>query len=542
MYTTETTEASLIDITRLVKALRVLTRHWRLSAGFMVASVSITLLALWLAPRSYRSESKLYIRLGRESGSLDPAAMIGRPPTSGANLLSGRENEINSATEILQSRVLLEKVVDAVGPQAILLGTDVAAPDSNAVPRPAEPARSTVQPAAKTTTFAVESNWPRTPSDRDRAIIKLQEMIDVQAVKKSDVVRVSCSAHSPRLAQQIIAQLVEFYLNEHLRLNRTTGADEFLERQTAQVHAKLVATEEELRQLKDKTGLASPDVQRELVVARTGRLEDELLDAAAELSGAEVQVRQLRERMATMPTTVTTAHTAGIPNQGAELMRNELYRLQMLEQELTAKYTDKHFSMQQIRERVLAAKEVLAATDDSHEQVTSGPNPVYDEAHGTLVKQELLLFSLRTKADTLRSQLANVREQIKTHNAAELQISQLTRDLKWHEANYQAYSQHLEQNRIDRALETGRISSINIIQPATFEPKSTGGSKRAMNFGLGLLVGLIGAIGLPLLVDSFDLPLKTSKEIENHLGVGVLASIPRFRSDQLACNDKTLVT
>jgi uncharacterized protein involved in exopolysaccharide biosynthesis len=82
--------------------------------------------------------------------------------------------------------------------------------------------------------------------------------------------------------------------------------------------------------------------------------------------------------------------------------------------------------------------------------------------------------------------------------------------VKWHETNYQAYAQHLEQNRIDQALEAGRISSINIIQPATFDPKPVG-PKIFVILGLGLVIGLIGAIGLPLVADSLDLPSRTLK-------------------------------
>ena len=144
--------------------------------------------------------------------------------------MSGRENEINSITEILQSRFLLEKVVDAVGPQAILKGTEAGETGASPAPPLASAARNAAQQSTKTAKVAIESDWPRTTSDRDRAIIKLQEMIEVQAIKKSDVVRIACSTHSPRLAQQIVAQLVHYYLDEHLRLNRTPGADEFLER------------------------------------------------------------------------------------------------------------------------------------------------------------------------------------------------------------------------------------------------------------------------------------------------------------------------
>ena len=49
MKTSHSTQTSLINIGGLVEVGRVLARHWRLSVGFFVASVSLTLLALWVA-------------------------------------------------------------------------------------------------------------------------------------------------------------------------------------------------------------------------------------------------------------------------------------------------------------------------------------------------------------------------------------------------------------------------------------------------------------------------------------------------------------
>lgn len=523
--------ASFFDLARAVS------RHQKLAVGVFAASVLVTLMAMWLWPRNYRSESKLYIRLGRESASLDPTAMIGRP-AQGQSLPAGRENEINSVTEILLSRVLLEQVVDAVGPEAILDGTDPVVPSVgqilNAAPVPAD---SGASGARRTASLAPEADWPRSLNDRDQAIIKLQKMIDVQAVKKSDVVRVTCEGRSPLLAKAIVGRLVDLYLAEHLRLNRTSGAQEFLERQTAQMRETLTSTEEELRTLKDQTGFSSPAVQRELIVARAGRLEDELFTAAAELASAEAEVRLLSEKLAGRSKTTTTALTVGIPNHGVELMRKDLYALQMAEQELSSKFTDAHFAVHQARERSAEAKKVLQAEEESHDQLTSGPDVVYDQIQLALVKQEPLLLSLRAKADVLRSQIAEVRESTKKFNADELRIARLTRDLERQETNYEAYAQHVEQTRIDQALEAGRISSINIIQPATFEPKPSS-PRLLVILCLGLLIGLIGAVGVPLAVDSLDLPLKHSQDIDNLLGVPLLASIPRFSAEQLSGNGK----
>ncbi len=113
--------------------------------------------------------------------------------------------------------------------------------------------------------------------------------------------------------------------------------------------------------------------------------------------------------------------------------------------------------------------------------------------------------------------------------------SRISRELKQHAANYEAYAQHLEQTRIDQALEVGRISSVNIIQPATFEPKSVG-PRTSMILALGLTFGLLGAFGLPVVAEALDRKVQTPADVEHHLGVRLLASIPRFRAEQLSAN------
>jgi len=507
----------------------VLARHRRLSAGIFLASLLITALAAWLVPRSYRSESKLFVRLGRENASLDPTATIGR--ASEAAPPNGRENEINSVTEVLQSRALLERVVDAIGPQPILSGTD---PGEGPSPASAETAESRQAPLSQqTVSLAPDLEWPRSLSPRDRAIIKLQETVLVAPVKKSDVVRITCDSRNPHLAQKVVSDLVDIYLAEHLRLNRTQGAHEFLEHETAGIRKQLSATEEKLRQLKDKTGVASPESQRELMVSRAARIEDELLTDSATLASTEAEVRQLRQKLATLPATTTAARMDGIPNHGVELMRNELYRVQMLEQEAASKFTEEHFSLKQARQRAAEAKKAYDEEEKTHNQVTVGPNPLYEQTQLALLKAEPPLTSLRAKADSLRSQLADVRDEIKRFNADELEIARLARDLKLQETNYQAYADHLEQARIDDALELQRISNINVVQPATFEPKPVS-PRMSLILCLGVMFGLLGAVGLPLIVDSFGDSLKTPRDVENHLGLPVLASLPRFRSEQLS--------
>lgn len=95
---------------------QVLFRHKRKAFIFLIAVFVTVTLGTFLASEIYRSDAKVLVRLGRENVSLDPTATTGPVITLGQQ----RENEIKSELEILNSKELVEKVVDAIGPQAFL--------------------------------------------------------------------------------------------------------------------------------------------------------------------------------------------------------------------------------------------------------------------------------------------------------------------------------------------------------------------------------------------------------------------------------------
>ena len=197
----------MIAANRSDRALRdVLSIPWRHKGKvllFFVAVVGAATAVTLALPKVYRSEGKLLLRLGRENMSLDPTATFGATPLL---VQQSRENEINSVIEILRSRVLVEKVVDALGPEAIL----------------DRPPKSEMSHAEVMT---VSSSTTPTDSvqDREKAIVRFIKSLDVEAARKSNVVQISYDGPSPALAQTVVNRLVEFFLDEHIRLNRTPG-------------------------------------------------------------------------------------------------------------------------------------------------------------------------------------------------------------------------------------------------------------------------------------------------------------------------------
>jgi uncharacterized protein involved in exopolysaccharide biosynthesis len=445
----------------LLDAAFVVYRHWRKAASAVIIVFAATALITWLMPRAYRSQAKLFVRLGRENATLDPTVTMGQAPV--VSFQQTRENEMNTAVEILKSRVLIEKVVDAVGPAAILNESAPATADEK---------------------------------QRYRAIVKLTKLLDVDPVKKSNVLAVTYDGPSPELSQSVVAKLVDYYLERHIHLSRTPEARQFLTEQTARQRAELTKSEEQLRDMKTATSLVAPDAQRQLLMTRINRLQDELLQTNGSLAASEAEGAALRDKLGGLTPTQVTSRVRG----AGDIARGQLYTLQLRELELRQKYPDGHPEIDKVRQQVAEAQQLLAKQGHDGEQVTEGPNRLYEETQLSLLRLTPQVTAFKARADALKSQLAGQQADLKAFNDNCLRIERLARDISIEEANYRRYAENLEQAKIDRALEAERISNISIVQPATLDIEPV--RPRVMiNFAFGLLLAVAAGIGTALVAE-----------------------------------------
>lgn len=450
----------------------ILLKHRRKVLGACAAVLAATALVAVLWPRAYASQAKLLLRLGRENVSLDPTATLGQAPV--VAVPPSLEHHINSVIEVIRSRALLDQVVDAFGPGPFL-GEEMTGADS--------PAASSLEAKAR----------------RARAVNRLGRFLQVEAVKKSNVLSITYEAGTPDLAQAVVAKLIDLSLDFHLQINRAPRAPQFLAEQAERLQKELAASETALKELKDRTGLVAPEGQRQALVARSARLEDELLQARIALAAGEAEAGQLRQRLAELPATEVTSRTR-TPNQAADAMRAQLYALQVEESKLLAQYAADGPEVRQLRKQIAAAKDVLAREEAAREQVTVSPSRAHEEVRLTLLKQEPALAALRAKAEALRGQLQQERAAAQVLNEGLLAVAQQERTVQLQDALYRKYAESVEQSRIDKALTHERISNISIVQPATYELEPVR-PRLSLILGGGFLLALVSGLGLALLAE-----------------------------------------
>src|SRR5262249_9114031 len=196
-----------------------------------------------------------------------------------------------------------------------------------------------------------------------------------------------------------------------------------------------------------------------------------------------------------------------------------------------------HPELQRVREQAAAAAEILRREEHEREQLTEGPSRVYEEAQLALLKQEPVVTSLRAKAEALRAQLDRQQGGLKTFNENSLRLARLEREFSLQESHYRRYAENLEQAQIDRALEAERISNISLMQPATYEMEPVR-PRLLVNFGVGLLVAVFGSLGLALLAERLDPSVRTPEDVEQRLGLPLLASVPELDPRRLALSGR----
>ena len=213
----------------------------------------------------------------------------------------------------------------------------------------------------------------------------------------------------------------------------------------------LSASETELRDLKNSTGLASPADQRKLLVDRIARLEDKLLEAEATRVATQTEWQMSQAVLSGGPLSHVTAENAGVADDSMDSMQRQLYLLQLKEQELLAKFTEDQPEIKQVR-RQIAASQVVLDREEKNRRSTKWPRNTYEQTQLALLQQETQLASLKSKSDVIEKQLQAARGELKTLNGHEVQIQRLQRQVEIHDNTYRKYADNLEQANIDQAL------------------------------------------------------------------------------------------
>lgn len=480
-------------------------RHKGKATLFALLFLAVVAAVLLMLPRKYESTGKMFVQLGRGGVTLDPTA------TTSKNILvqDGRESEINSVIDVVQSRGVLEKVVDQEGIDKEILES-----------------RSILGDLMPNFSFSSkEVNEKKDLKERDKAVRELASAIGVRAPRKAAVVTISCRTESSELSQKIVRVLMDTYLKEHVKARQTEGSFSFFQEAFKDKRAEVEKLAGTIEKYKNEIGVMSIEGRQAALREHIAEIEAALLKATAEFTGYSSEYDSLKKLAESVPEKIELESTDGVANQASDLMKDRLFSLKVETKDLMARLGPNNPRVKAKQDQLRQAESELKKQSVDRTQVRRGVNTTRQKVDLAMIEARANTEAAQATMKKLDQELEDARSKMEGLNVHETTLAALYRDREVSEKAFAIYSEKLEEARINRELDQKNISNVKIVQPATLQIKHV-----SPKYGLILLASgifaLISAVCVAIFAEQADSTLRTDQQVEQNFGVEVISSIP----------------
>jgi uncharacterized protein involved in exopolysaccharide biosynthesis len=454
----------------------------------VAASFGLIFLAAMIAvlfSARYESHFKVLLRHGR----LDP--IISAQPSATDFTRPGiTEEELNSEVELLRDEDLLKQVVVATA----FIPSDTKTSDRSSL--------------------------------IERAVRKVKGRLNVEAMKKSNLIQVTYRDSDPDRAARFLAALSEAYTNRHMNLQRPSGEMQFFDEQTAQSEKRLHQAEVALVNFTTSRGVVSAAMERDIALQKLGEADAAYRALDQERVEVGKTMDSLREQLKTFPSrSVTLKRWADNPDLMGKL-KAHLLELQLKRLELLTRYEPSYRLVKEVEQQINEARAAITAESLTPvRDETTDKDPNYEWARLELEKAQVKWDGLRAREAAALAQVSLLRGVAQQMQSSSVDQQDLIRTAKADEDAYLLYLHKREEARIGDALDQQRILNVAIVEPPTAPALPNRSALGYLLFAFGL--SLVFSTGLCFLAEYFDATIRTPEEANSVLEIPVLAWLPQ---------------
>lgn len=475
-------------------------RHQRLMVFSFVGILLGAFLAAALQADRYEAGMKILVKRERVDPVVTPEASA-LPQLA----LGVTEEEVNSEVALLKSRDLLENVVRSCGLQ-----------------HQVNSASSRILAA-----MGVRNGTETSQEDKRIAIAvrALQTKLDVDVVKKTNLIAVNYESPDPELAARVLTTLGTLYLEKHLAVHRPPGAFDFFQHETEGYRKELADAEARLVNFGHDESAVAPQLEKEVALQKLAEFEATLKQTQAAIAENQQRTRVLHEQSESIPTRMITqvrnADDATLLSQ----FRSNLLALELKRTELLEKFEPSYRPVQELDTQIAQTRDALATAERSqlHDQTTDR-DPTYEMVREELAKANAEHAGLQARAEATALIVSSYRKNAQLLGSQEIVRSDLVRTVKATEDNYLLYLRRAEEARISDALDRRRIINVAIAESATVPPLPS--NRRPFTVLVGMLLAALVSVGLAFGSEYLDNTFRTPDEVRLFLDIPVLASMP----------------
>jgi uncharacterized protein involved in exopolysaccharide biosynthesis len=496
------TEQSITHI-QILSSIYVIKKHkWKIFLLFLAAVITVAVGSLMATP-IYRASSQLLVKPGREDVYVAPTATS---PTVIERSYEGQK--VNAEISIMKSQDLVAGLVDRIG-----LSTLYGYPDRTLK---SKILKSKILKSKILKSKILKSKILKETNEREFppleiALRSVYDSLEVSAVPKSNVIEVAFEWPDPVLAARAVNTFVELYLDQHLKVHANPQTYELVGNQARKWEQELRKAEKDLEAFKRRHSITSLPEQKTILLGRLSEAETETKQTETEIQETLQLVYTLQAQLQDLEQDIQLQETVNKQSETLAALKEKLVELEL----------------QGLKEEIKRVKEMIAEEEKKEQKtVVSGKSPIRQELEGDLLKAKAQLRALMARQESQNFQTATYQSDLETLNRLEKELNELERKVKINEANYQLYLTKFEEAKISENMDKQKIANVRVIQPALPIMKPVEPRIR-LNVIIGAFLGLCAGIGLALLSEFIHPVFRTREDVEQFLGLRVLATLPK---------------
>ena len=403
------------------------------------------------------------------------------------------------------------------------------------------------------------SDWPRS------AILDLQRKlhdVDVSQFNDADAVTallnriqvldygqgmltVSYTANDAHVAQHVLQGFVAEAKAFHLEIYRDEKAIQMVKDQHAALKKEHKKVRDRVSAFLEKTGVYDFPAELKSAEEKAQLLRRQVTDLQIQLPGLELTAKTLRKEFEQTQPVKEERTPVPVPNQMIPVLANQVSQAEDRLANAVIRLAPGSKLISELRKQVADLKGKLEEEQKKPARVeyrtTNIRNAAYDRVRDKLLDADSKLATAQAKLAKLRadSKAADAKWQVLAQASGEYKI--LAADLSDVEKDVALADNALEQALEKERMEASQHSSLRVVTEPTFNPIKVGPNRSKL-----VLLGLLGGFGFGVALLAFrsltDTTVRTPEELEQLVGVRVLATVPELNRRNVRRHEQRLLS
>lgn len=464
--------------------IRVALKYRWMITGIVLTSLLIAAVVTFLMTPIYRATAS--IQIDREAMNI--VKMDGVQPEEGAGGMEFYQTEY----ELLASRALADRVSTTLG-----LG------NSDAFNKRQKSLIDVMWSLLSGEENTEASSAPEVSQENltRSAVDRLQRIVSIAPVRGSRIVKINIDHANPGVAQTIANGYADVFIADNLdrRYEATSYARKFLEERLQQLKVKLEESEKQLVKYAEDQGIIRLDDNKNLSASDLQAVNDKLAAAHSERIKKELLWKQAQA-------------TDGLGLK--EILDSDAIKAnRKLRTELAAEY----------QQKLAIYKPAFPLMVQLRNQIKELDRQVQTEVAAIKNSIEAQYIAAKEEEETLAQQLEGSKAEVVDQRNRSIQYNIIQREVDTNRQLYDGLLQRYKEIGVAGGVGTNNISIVDRAIKPLFPRSPNLLLNMALALVVGVLLGVMAALGLDFLDDSF----KSPEDIEREFSLPVMGIIPK---------------